>query len=139
VIGLACLLKYQRNGRPGASIGERRSGRREPDPESPNQRPVVVIRPTWVTRYDIPPARKRKQATSRKDLIRAHMAELVMFRQVIEAGRVKALVLPRRSPNLNACAERWVGSVKEECLGKMISLGEGSLRRALSHLRSPLS
>jgi putative transposase len=55
------------------------------------------------------------------------------FRQVIEAGSVKTLVLPPRSPNLNAYAERWVRSVKEECLGKLILLGEGSLRRALRH------
>jgi putative transposase len=55
------------------------------------------------------------------------------FRQVIEAGRVKTLVLPPRSPNLNAYAERWVRSVKEECLAKLILLGEGSLRRALRH------
>jgi transposase InsO family protein len=41
--------------------------------------------------------------------------------------------LPPRSPNLNAYAERWVRSVKEECLGKLILLGEGSLRRALRH------
>ena len=55
------------------------------------------------------------------------------FRQVIEAGRVKTLALPARSPNLNAYAERWVRSVREECLAKLILLGEGSLRRALRH------
>jgi putative transposase len=33
------------------------------------------------------------------------------FRQVIKAGCVKTLVLPPRSPNLNAYAERWVGNV----------------------------
>src|SRR5260370_5837891 len=32
----------------------------------------------------------------------------------------------------NAYAERWVLSVKQECLSKMILFGEGSLRRALS-------
>jgi putative transposase len=32
---------------------------------------------------------------------------------------------------LNAYAERWVKSIKEECLSKLILLGEGSLRRAL--------
>ena len=36
-----------------------------------------------------------------------------------------------RSPNLNAYAGRWVRSVKEECLSKMILFGERSLRRAL--------
>jgi hypothetical protein len=40
-------------------------------------------------------------------------------------------VLPAHSPNLNAYAERWVRSVKEECLSKVILLGERSLRRAL--------
>ena len=34
--------------------------------------------------------------------------------------------------NLNAYAERWVRSVKEECLSKVILFGECSLRRALS-------
>jgi len=33
---------------------------------------------------------------------------------------------------LNAFAERWVRSVKEECLSKLILFGEGSLRRALT-------
>jgi hypothetical protein len=33
---------------------------------------------------------------------------------------------------LNAYAERWVRSVKEECSSKVILLGEGSLRRALN-------
>src|SRR5215831_17062680 len=37
------------------------------------------------------------------------------FREVLEAGGVKPLALPPRSPNLNAYAERWV-RVKEECL-----------------------
>jgi transposase InsO family protein len=40
------------------------------------------------------------------------------FRQLIEAGRVKPMPLPARSPNLNAYAERWVRSVKQECLSK---------------------
>jgi hypothetical protein len=40
-------------------------------------------------------------------------------------------VLPARSPNLNAYAERWVRSVKEERLSKVILFGERSLQRAL--------
>ena len=39
--------------------------------------------------------------------------------------------LPPRSPNLNAFAERYVRSVKEECLSKLIPIGQGMLRRAL--------
>jgi putative transposase len=55
------------------------------------------------------------------------------FRAIIASGRVQPLVLPARSPNLNAYAERWVRSVKEECLFKVILFGERSLRRALSN------
>jgi putative transposase len=54
------------------------------------------------------------------------------FRAIIVSGRVEPLALPPRSPNLNAYAERWVRSIKEECLSKVILFGERSLRRALS-------
>ena len=160
-------------------------------------------------RHDLPPAPKRKQNTSWKDFIRAHMAVMVgtdfftvevltlkglltyyvlfflhfesrriclagvtrhpdqewmeqmarnvtmeetgflanrryllhdrdskycpSFRQLVEAENVKCLALPPRSPNLNAYAERWVRSVKEECLSKLILFGERSLKRALHH------
>jgi transposase InsO family protein len=163
-------------------------------------------------RHDIPPAAKRKQATTWRDFIRAHMAVLAAtdfftvevltlrglmtyyvlffihlesrricvagvtphpdhewmeqmarnltmedsgflnkqryllhdrdskfcasFREVLEAGGVKPLALPPRSPNLNAYAERWVRSVKEECLSNLILLSEGSLRYALRHFEA---
>ena len=54
------------------------------------------------------------------------------FRAILVSGGVEPLALPARSPNLNAYAERWVRSVKEECLSKVILFGERSLRRALS-------
>ena len=54
------------------------------------------------------------------------------FRAIIASGQVEPLVLPARSPNLNAYAERWVRSVKEECLSKVVLFGERSLRRALN-------
>lgn len=158
-------------------------------------------------RYDIPPAPKRKQTTSWKDFIRAHLDVLagtdfftvevftlkglvtyyvlffihlqsrkgclagmtphpdeawmqqtarnasldqwgflencryllhdrdgkfcLSFDEIIESGKVTPIRLPARSPNLNAFSERWVKSVKEECLGKLILFGESSLRRAL--------
>ena len=53
------------------------------------------------------------------------------FRDSIESGDVKTLPLPARSPNLNAFSERWVKSVKDDCLSKLILFGEASLRRAL--------
>jgi putative transposase len=54
------------------------------------------------------------------------------FRAIIASGQVEPLVLPARSPNLNAYAERWVRSVKDEGLSKVILFGERSLRRALN-------
>jgi Integrase core domain len=36
-----------------------------------------------------------------------------------------------RSPNLNAYAERWVRSVKEECLSNVILFGEKALRHSI--------
>ena len=53
------------------------------------------------------------------------------FRQIIKSGGVEPLRLPPRSPNLNAHAERWVKSIKDECLSKLIFFGEASLRHAL--------
>ena len=38
------------------------------------------------------------------------------FQQIIDTAGVKRVPLPPRSPNLHAYAERWVRSVKEECL-----------------------
>jgi putative transposase len=54
------------------------------------------------------------------------------FQAIINSGHVQPLVLPARSPNLNAYAERWIRSAKDECLSKLILFGERSLRRALS-------
>ena len=54
------------------------------------------------------------------------------FQETLAAGGVKCLPLPARSPNLNAFAERWVRSVKVECLSKVILFGERSLQRSLS-------
>ena len=55
------------------------------------------------------------------------------FRETLTSAGVKCLRLPARSPNLNAFSERWVRSVKSECLSKLILFGESSLRRALAN------
>jgi putative transposase len=54
------------------------------------------------------------------------------FRSALASGGVTTIPLPARSPNLNAFAERWVRSVKQECLSKIILFGEGSLSRVLA-------
>ena len=47
------------------------------------------------------------------------------FQETLAVAEVKCLRLPARSPNLNAYAERWVRSVKQECLSQLILFGEG--------------
>jgi putative transposase len=54
------------------------------------------------------------------------------FRNILHDGGVEPLRLPARSPDLNAFAERWVRSVKQECLSRLILFGEASLQRALT-------
>jgi putative transposase len=44
--------------------------------------------------------------------------------------------LPARSPNLRAFAERWVKSVRDECVRKLVLLDEGMLRRAVEQYLS---
>lgn len=53
------------------------------------------------------------------------------FRGLLEGAGVTPLRCPPRSPNCNAIAERWVKSVKTECLRRMIFFGTASLDRAL--------
>jgi putative transposase len=53
------------------------------------------------------------------------------FRRILGQGGVRAVKLPARSPNLNAFAERFVLSIKTECLDRLVPLGEAHLRRAI--------
>ncbi len=54
------------------------------------------------------------------------------FRRIIRSIGIKTIRLPPRSPNLNAHAERYVKSMKEECLSRIILFGEEGLRRTLN-------
>ena len=54
------------------------------------------------------------------------------FRSILEDAGVKVVRTPRRAPNCNAYAERFVLSIKSECLGRMIVFGESSLRCAVA-------
>jgi transposase InsO family protein len=53
------------------------------------------------------------------------------FRHLLRDSGITPVVLPARSPNLNAFAERFVESAKSECLDRMVLLGEGHLRVAV--------
>ena len=53
------------------------------------------------------------------------------FLNMLADTGVKSVRLPPNSPNWNAYAERFVRSIKESCLERMIFFGEGSLRKAI--------
>jgi putative transposase len=53
-------------------------------------------------------------------------------RQMLAASGWRVIQTPFRAPNCNAHAERFVRSIKEECLDRLIPLGERHLRRALA-------
>jgi transposase InsO family protein len=54
------------------------------------------------------------------------------FRAALERRGVRVVRLPARSPNLNAFAERFVLSIRSECLDRIVPLGERHLRRTVS-------
>lgn len=53
------------------------------------------------------------------------------FEVTLAGPGVRPIRLPARSPNLNACAERFVRSIKSECLAQVIPFGERHLRHAV--------
>ena len=55
------------------------------------------------------------------------------FLRLLAGVGVESVKLPPRSPNLNAHAERFVRSIKESCLDRLILFGEQSLRTALQN------
>jgi len=61
------------------------------------------------------------------------------FLSTLAETGTKSVKLPPRSPNLNSYAERFVRSIKESCLERMILFGEDALRIAGSGVRRPLS
>ena len=53
------------------------------------------------------------------------------FRGMLRNSGVNPVRLPRRSPNLNAFIERFIRSIKEDCLDRVIPLGEAHLRELI--------
>jgi len=52
------------------------------------------------------------------------------FRKMLADAGVASVTIPPRSPNLNAHAERFVRTIKESCLERLILFGEESIRKA---------
>jgi putative transposase len=59
-------------------------------------------------------------------------------RELADAG-VHVALTPFQAPNANAHAERFVRSIKYECLDRMVPIGEGHFRRALKEFRTSVS
>ena len=53
-------------------------------------------------------------------------------RRILEGAGVKVVRTPLQAPNANAHAERFVRSIREECLDRLILFGERRLLRALN-------
>jgi len=59
------------------------------------------------------------------------------FFDIIQDAGTKPVRCPVKAPNCNAFAERFVKSIKHECLNKMILFGVGSLQRAIRNYLDP--
>ncbi len=70
-------------------------------------------------------------ATKRRFIVDRDTRYCADFRALLANAGCEVIRLPPRSPNLNAYAERFVGSIKAECLDRLILFGEASLRRAI--------
>jgi transposase InsO family protein len=64
-------------------------------------------------------------------------------RQLLEESKVRMVQTPFQAPNCNAHAERFVRSVNEECLNRVIPLGErhvrGMLHEFVEHYHTELN
>ena len=55
------------------------------------------------------------------------------WQHALATGGVETVPIPPRSPNLNAFAERWVRTVKRECIRRCWCIGRDGLERALQN------
>ena len=77
-------------------------------------------------RHGISPTPGRQPQISWADFISIHQDVIIEC----DYG-IKLIRPPPMSPNLNAYAERFVRTIKEECLSRLILFGENTLRRVL--------
>ena len=54
-----------------------------------------------------------------------------MRRRLQDAG-IRVVLVPAGAPNANAFAERFLRSIKEDCLDRLIPIGDRHLRRAVA-------
>jgi len=83
----------------------------------------------------IDPAPLRRKSMPWATFLKAHWGAIAardfFSVEVLKSSCLETVRLPARSPNLNAYAERFVRSIKSECLAQIIPLGERHLRHAV--------
>jgi putative transposase len=71
-------------------------------------------------------------AGTRRFLIRDRDAKFeAAFDMIFVSEQITIIKTPVRAPVANAFAERWIGTVRRECLDRILILGEGHLRRVI--------
>lgn len=53
------------------------------------------------------------------------------FDTVFRSAGIHVIPIPHHAPNANAYAERWIRSVREECLDKLLIINQAHLRRVM--------
>jgi len=53
------------------------------------------------------------------------------FKEILKEASIKIILAPHQGPNANAFAERFIRSIKYECLNKIIHFGYRSLWRSI--------
>jgi putative transposase len=76
-------------------------------------------------------AQAARRVTDAVDGFLARHQILICDRRIVQGAGVRIVLIPVRAPNANAYAERFVRSIREECLDRLILFGERRLFRAL--------
>lgn len=82
--------------------------------------------------------RRRAAARSRVLICDRDAKWTVAVRTRLREAGIHVVQTPYQAPNANAYAERFVRSLKAECLDRMIPIGERHFRRAITEFVDPI-
>ena len=108
--------------------------------DTPARRRIFICRPT-TSEEELPCA--EEIVTNLASFLRGYSHLIIdrdskyttEFREVLKENNVDVVPIPTKSPNCNPHAERFVRSIKEECLNRMVLFGRNALERALREYR----